>query len=173
MKQVTIAEGKQGNLQTAKAMSQIAHQFKGHPEVRALALSVLNSYGVKSHDYLSEAVALAKYVQQNVRYVRDTLGIEQLHSPVLMINDIKRGIAQGDCDDMSLLLATLLLSVGVQPYFRMVRYKSNFGPFNHIYVVVKEKNKNTGRSRVVMDCIVKDKGIGYEVPHKSGEEVPV
>lgn len=138
-----------------------------------MALSILHSAGVSSHDYLKEAEVLAKFVQQNVRYVRDTLGVEQLHSPLLLIDDIKKGCAQGDCDDMSLLLATLLLSIGVQPYFRMVRYKSYSGPFNHIYVVVHEKNRNSRRSRVVMDCIVKDKSIGYEVPHKSGEEVPV
>jgi len=64
----------------------------------------------------------------------------------------------------------LLLSVGCQPYFRTVRYQGNFGPYNHIYVVVYEGNYHSPKNRVVLDAILKDKPIGSELPHASGDE---
>lgn len=157
-------------------MRRVAHKRKGHPKVRRLALAVLENNNFKnSHNYLDEAKALGQFVQSRVRYVKDPVGIEQLHDPLTLIEQMERGVAVGDCDDMSLLLATMLLSIGHQPYFRTVRYKTKTGPYNHIYVVVYDRNL-TGNSnfknqmRLVLDPIVKDRAIGFEVPHVSGDE---
>jgi len=158
-------------------MKRVAHQRKGHPVVRRLSLAILENRfsGTKSHNYAQEAKAIAEFVQKNVRYVKDPLGIEYLQDPLMMIENLERGIATGDCDDMSLLIATLLLSIGHQPYFRTVRYRSRTGPYNHIYVVAYEGDIiNRGKKqRVVMDAIVKEKPIGFEVPHVSGDEYKV
>lgn len=169
--QMGLADGARGNYQTVEVMREIAHKMKGHPLVREMALFILRNAKIKSQNFVDEARAIGQFVQKNVRYVRDTAGIEQLHSPVLMIEQIRKGIAQGDCDDMSLLIATLLLSVGATPYFRIVRYKGSSGPFNHIYVVVEDKNFRGTKERLSIDAIIKDRAIGYEVPHKSGEEI--
>ena len=48
-----------------------------------------------------------------------------------------------------------------------------FGNYNHIYVVVYERNPYKEIQRVVLDCILKDKPIGTEVPHASGKEFEV
>jgi len=165
-----LSPGILGNIQTLKEMKKIANFRKGHPLVRKLALNILAYYNVPSQFFLSEAQAIGQYVQEKVRYVRDALGIEQVHDPVTMIDQIINGTAQGDCDDMALLLAALLLSVGHKPRFRTVRYRDLLGPYNHIYVVVYEKNRDGPRKRLVLDPIVKDKVIGFEVPHKSGRE---
>lgn len=173
VQQMGLADGPKGNYQTVEVMREVAHKMKGHPLVREMALFILRSSGIKSQNFIDEAKAIGKFVQKNVRYVRDTYGIEQLHSPVLMIEQIRKGIAQGDCDDMSLLIATLLLSVGASPYFRIVRYKDGSGPFNHIYVIVEDKNFRGSKQRLSIDAIIKDRSIGYEVPHKSGEDIRV
>lgn len=154
-------------------MKRVAHARKSHPLVRELALNILSHHNVPSHDYAKEALAIGKYVKHKVRYVRDIAGMEQLHDPLTMIDQIRRGTSQGDCDDMSLLVATLLLSIGHKPFFRIVRYKSNTGPFQHIYVVAYENDSGKERQRIVLDAILKKKAIGTEVNHVSGKEIRV
>lgn len=154
-------------------MIKVAHQRAGHPKIRKLTLNVLNYYNTKSHFFADEAKAIGEYVQKKVRYVKDATGIEQLHDPLTIVDQIERGIARADCDDMALLIATMLLSIGHRPKFRAVRYRGFSGPYNHIYVVDYAKNERHGPFRVVLDAIVKDQTIGYEVPHKSGDEYSI
>lgn len=168
--------GKKGNLNTVKKMQEIARARSGHPAIRELAKNICLYYKVPSMWYLDEAKAIGNYVQSNVRYLRDANGIEQLHDPVTLVDQIVRGVASADCDDMALLTATLLLSIGHSPYFRCVRYRSKKkrDPYNHIYVVLCEKNMGDQRPRrLSIDAIIKNKPIGYEVPHMSGDDFPV
>jgi len=168
-----IGDYENGNYQTVDVMRRVARQWAAEPVVRQLALKIIDEARIKSHNFNDEVVALARFVQQYVRYVRDPNGVEQLHSPGYMIRQISEGTAQGDCDDQALLLATLLLSIGAQPYFAIVRYRSDSGPFNHIYVVTYEKNWTGHKTRLALDTIIKDRSIGFEVPHRSIEEIPV
>lgn len=162
-----------GNLETVRVMSGLARSRSIHPKVRQLALKILNQSGVASHNFIDEAKALADFVQENVRYVRDPLGVEQLHDPLYMIDQIIAGTAQGDCDDQALLLASLLLAIGAQPFFAIVRYTQLSGAFNHIYTVVYDKNWNGTKKRLVLDTILKDRPVGFEVPYVSKREIAV
>lgn len=168
-----LSNSDRGNYETVELMRKKARELSSHPMVRALALKIIESRRLGSHNFLDEARAIAEFVQQEVRYVKDINNVEQLHDPIYMIERIKEGTAQGDCDDMSLLLATLLLSVGHQPYFAIVRYRTVSGPYNHIYVVTYDRNWGGPRQRLVMDTILKDRSIGKEVPHKSKMEIRV
>lgn len=168
-----IRNGLGGNMDTVSIMKNLARKRSKEPVVRDLALNILRSYGITSHQYLNECMAIGDYVKNNVRYLRDIDNVERLEDPLLMIQNLAKGTAAGDCDDMSLLIATLLLSIGAQPFFRVVRYQGKHGPYNHIYVVCYERNGKTKPKRVVLDAIVKDKPIGYEVPHTSGEDFKV
>ena len=154
-------------------MKQVARVRSGDPLLRKLALNILQEYQVQSHHFIDEALALGDYVKTKVRYVRDPENIEYLQDPVDMIKQMQNNTAQGDCDDMSLLVATLLLSVGHQPLFRAVRYDQPFGNYNHIYVVDYDKNPYGQQERIVLDCILKNKPIGSEVEHSNGEEYPI
>lgn len=166
--------GKKGNYQTVNAMKTVARKYSGHPLIRKLAVNILNHYDVKSHNHVDEAKAIGEYIQKNVRYVKDPNGIEYLTEPSLMIKEMQKGESRGDCDDMACLIATLLLSVGIQPYYAIVRYKGKTGGYNHIYVTVYETNyREKERTRVVLDAIVKDKRMGYEVPHDKKKEIKV
>lgn len=154
-------------------MKKIAREKSGDPTIRRLALNILHDYGVGSMQYIDEALAIGDYVKNKVRYVRDPDGIEYLQDPLDLVKHVQQGIAQGDCDDMALFAATLLLSVGHQPFFRAVRYYEPVGNYNHIYVIVYEKNMYGKKERVVLDCILKDKPIGFEIGHSTGEEFEV
>ncbi len=170
--ETSLAGGKAGNMQTLRMMKKVARERAGHPVVRKLALNILNYYGVQSHHYADEARAIGRWVQEKIRYVKDPNGIEQLHDPLTLIDQVQQGIARGDCDDMALLTAALLMSIGHSPKYRCVRYKTKFGHFNHIYVVDYTNNKQK-KERVVIDCIIKDKPIGFEIPHASGQEFSI
>lgn len=167
-----LSLGRAGNYETVKFMKRVAADRAGHPLVRSLATRIVQ--GLPSMAYLDEARAIGEWVWKNVRYVQDPAGIEQLKDPVLMIEETMRGEGHGDCDDMALLTATLLGAIGHYPNFRVVRYHSDFGPYNHIYVTDYQKNGISGeKKRIVLDCIVKVMPIGFEVPHRSGREIPV
>jgi len=155
-------------------MRRVAHARALDPNVRQKAVSILNAYNVKSNDYVNEAYAIGDWVKTHIPYVKDAANAEQLFDPVMLLDQERRGEARGDCDDMSMLIATLLLSIGHNPYFRAIRYSNNSGPYSHIYVVCYEKTANgIDEERVVLDAIIKDKPIGYEIPQQSGDEYQV
>lgn len=168
------ANGIAGNYETVEIMCRVAREKSCHPLVRELALRILDAANVKSQNYVDEAKAIGNYVKNKVRYVRDINGIETLHDPLTLIDQLKRGTAQGDCDDMSLLIATLLLSIGHQPFFRIVKYKKGLNGFQHIYVVAYENNwGDKNKKRIVLDAILKRSPIGTEVKHAEGKEIKV
>lgn len=150
-------------------MQGVALERSRNPLVRQFAIGILNQFGTRSQDYYSEAVAIGRYVQKNVAYVKDPTQLELLVDPVTLLEQVSRKQARGDCDDMSLLIATLLLSIGHEPYFRCVRYEGRIaGAFSHIYVV----DKFSDGSYVSLDAIVKGEPIGFEVPHSSQVDYP-
>ena len=172
--EIEIGDGLQGNLQTIDFMKKIARDRCGKPEIRRLVENILLHYKIPSNHYVQEALAIGDYVKSKVRYIRDPDGIEYLQDPLDLIKKIQDGTAQGDCDDMALLTATLLLSAGFDDVrFRAVRFYEPVGNFNHIYVVVYDKDPYQKNQRVTLDCILKTKPIGTELPHNSGEEYNV
>jgi hypothetical protein len=174
VKTTQVGNGIRGNMDTVEIMKRVARERSRHPLVRELALKILQVSQVPSQDYRTEALAIGDYVKRKVRYVRDIEGVETLHDPLTMIDQIRRGESQGDCDDMSLLIAALLLSIGHRPVFRIVKYTSKAPGFQHIYVVDYERNHNEkNKSRIVLDAILKRKPIGSEVPHVEGKEIAV
>jgi hypothetical protein len=169
-----LSDGVAGNIETLEIMRQVARDASRHPVVREFAKSILLKYKIKDQNYYDEAHAIGHYVKKNVRYVRDIKGVETLHDPLTMIDHIKREIAQGDCDDMALLTATLLLSIGHEPYFCLVKYHSNpNGSYQHIYTVVYEKNWRKPKQRLVLDCILKRSPLGTEVKALQKSEIKV
>lgn len=172
-KSFQLSYGKKGNVETIKMMQKVARERARHPKIRQFVLNILHQAGVPSHNHAEEARVIGEFVKDYVRYVKDPDGIELLTDPLTLIDQIERGVAQGDCDDMALLVATMLLVVGIQPHFRAVRYKTLRGHYNHIYVLVFERDYKTPTYRIVLDAILKEYPIGAEIPHASGDNFPV
>jgi hypothetical protein len=170
---INLGSGVAANMKVVKFMSEKSHEFAKDPIVRQCAIMIINMAGTHSHNHLDECLAIGEWVQRNVKYVKDTYNNELLQDPRLMIAHIQKGICRGDCNNMAFLTSCLLLSIGIGPYYRCVRYNSNSGPFNHIYVVCYENNLKQQQMRVVLDCIIKDQPIGHEEPHQSGQEIKV
>src|SRR4051812_3310310 len=106
----TLAGGREGILQTAFVMRDLVDQYKREPEIRALALQLVEA--IPQKDYRAEVERLFAYVRDEIRYVQDIYEIETLSTPVQTVM-----LGQGDCDDKATLLATLLETIGFKTAF--------------------------------------------------------
>jgi Transglutaminase-like superfamily len=64
-------------------------------------------------------------VRDQIRYTSDVVDTETLQPPALTLS---RGY--GDCDDQSMLLAALLMSIGIPAVFCAIA--THGGPFSHV-----------------------------------------
>ena len=105
--------------------------------VRQKAIDILLEQHVKPKDYLAEIKALFEWVQQHIRYTKDTFQVEVLHSAKRMLE-----LRAGDCDDMAILLGAMLEAIG-HPV-RLVLSGPNplrQDLFTHIYLEVFHKGR--------------------------------
>jgi transglutaminase-like putative cysteine protease len=113
---------------------------------------------VPEKQWTLEIQALFTWVKDHIRYLRDVEGIEYVQTPVRhIINIMKKGISYGDCDDSSLLMATLLLSAGYKARFVIIRQAGN-AHFSHIFSEAYDPSIGTW---VALDCTMKDKPYGW------------
>ncbi len=105
-------------------------RFKRDPQelahVRGVALDLVSS--VSPGDDLGEIFAVWHYVRDAVRYTRDIANVDTLQSPRATLR-----ILQGDCDDKSVLLASLLETVGFATRFAVSATVPRHS-YNHVYV---------------------------------------
>ena len=116
--------------QTVENMKMLAWEGQTSPLVRKFAIETLRR--VKPKDTMSEVGALFHACCREIHYLADPLGAEFLQHPEVTINT-----AAGDCDDMSILLASTLLmsemlSVGVPCRFKLVGFRHK--PVSHVFL---------------------------------------
>jgi len=80
-----------------------------------------------------EANALFQFVQKHIRYVRDPHLIEALQTPAATLQ-----LKSGDCDDKTILLASLLLSIGIPVKLIVGGFEK--GRYTHVWLRAKIKN---------------------------------
>ena len=116
--------------QTAEKMRDLAWEGQTSPKVRDFALNTLRR--VKPKDALSEVAALFYACCKEVHYVGDPIGAEFLQHP-----DVTIDTSAGDCDDMSILLASVLCtsqlqSVGYPCRFKIVGFNNE--QVSHVFL---------------------------------------
>ncbi|MES9901018.1 MAG: transglutaminase-like domain-containing protein [Sedimenticola sp.] len=127
-----IASGPEGVYQTLKIMKQLVRAGKKDIVVRSKALELTRNLNQK--DWLGEVKSLHRFVRDNIRYIKDIRDVETVAYP-----DITLQQGQGDCDDKSVLLASLLESIGHPTRFVAV----GFRPHNYSHVYLETKIGNT------------------------------
>ena len=127
-----IAGGAAGVLQTLKLMSAITKQAKKNIEIREKAAQLSNGFLQK--DWLSEIKKLHAFVRDEIRYIKDIRGVETIHTPEKILEQ-----RYGDCDDKSILLASLLESIGHPT--RFVAIGLSPGKYSHVYPETKIGDK--------------------------------
>lgn len=113
-------------------MRQLARTGSQSPTIRGLALELTSkgfgsAAGLPQKDFSGEARRLFEYVRDKIRYIKDIDGVETLHPAEWVLRQ-----AAGDCDDKSILLSALLLSIGHTPRFIAVAFEPD--QFSHVWV---------------------------------------
>lgn len=132
-----IPEGYDGTLKTVEHITRLIKQGAKNFHVRQTAIDILLRRAVSPKDYLGEIKALFEWVQRNVRYTKDTVRVEVLHSAHRMLE-----LRAGDCDDMAILLGAMLEAVG-HPVRLVLTGPDPLRPrlFSHIYLEVYHKGR--------------------------------
>lgn len=133
-----VPDGREGTIATLRIMRQLVRAGKTALPVRTQA--VMLTRGLAQKDYSGEARALFNFVQNSIRYVKDITDVETLHRP-----DEVLSLGCGDCDDKSILLASLLESIGHPTRFIAI------GPDNENFVHVFVETK-IGSNWISMDA---------------------
>ncbi|MEO8339240.1 MAG: transglutaminase-like domain-containing protein [Nitrospirota bacterium] len=132
-----ISKGALGTQKTVEHVQALIRAGAKDFYVRQKAIDILLEQHVTPKDYLSEIKSLFEWVQQHIRYTKDTFGVEVLHSAKRMLE-----LRAGDCDDMTILLGAMLEAIG-HPV-RLVIIGSNplrHDLFTHIYLDVFHKSR--------------------------------
>ncbi len=110
----------------------------------------------KYSDDISKIKALFRYIIRKMTYKSDPPDAELVMSPKHTLLGTKN---YGDCDDLSVALACLLLAAGYKCAYKTVAWKPGAGDnFSHVYVVVEYEN-----GLVPLDPTMKEIGFGNEV----------
>lgn len=123
-----ISDGSRGILETLKLMRGLVNRGKNDLGIRTLVTSIVR--GLPPKDYSAEAAKVHAWVRDNIRYVRDINGTETLHDAAQVIK-----FGQGDCDDKSVLVASMLESIGHPTRFVAMGFGGS--AFSHVYVETK------------------------------------
>ena len=125
-----IPKGHRGTRRTVEHIKAMIQAGAKDFYVRQKAIDILLERGVPPKDYLGEIKALFEWVQHNVRYTKDPFRVEVLHSPRRMLE-----LRAGDCDDMTILLGSMLEAIG-HPVRLVLVGPDPLRPrlFSHIYL---------------------------------------
>lgn len=123
-----IPDGPDGTRQTLAIMRRIVKRYRTDPGIISLAHDIVREVPGKA--YSAEAAAIQTWVRNNIRYTQDVYDVETLYTPdVLLVNRM------GDCDDQSVLVATLLNAIGHEARFIAVSFAPDV--FSHVLTETK------------------------------------
>lgn len=163
VERIKLPAGEAGTDKTVSVMAQAAmSRFgAGSMRIRELALQIVNDADIPEKDQLAEVEAVHVWTQNRLRYVRDPLWYEMVTYPETLAFDV----ADGDCDDHSVLEAALLGALGIPTRFVVFAFGGS-PTWQHVALQAMIRDKRTKQPVwISLDPIVKDKPIGFEVKH--------
>ncbi len=143
---------------TVYKMMDVIKQSSKNLRVRNKAAEIVA--GVRTKDQWAEVDAIYWWVKNNTRYLKDPHGTELIISPVTALDQISAGIKfSGDCDDLAILVLSLLKSIGYPVALRIAAYKKGEA-FQHVYGVV-----NIYDECIPVEPISLTSMLGWEAPN--------
>ena len=125
----TLLPGAWGARQTLAEMVRLTVEAIQSQIPRSIALKLIGSGSVRNP---SVFVNILKYWVLNFVTIVDEFE-EVLISPLVMISEVEtNGQTSGDCDDVSMLSAAILASIGAQTRFQ-ARFQQPDGSFAHVF----------------------------------------
>lgn len=113
-------------------MAEISRKYRSAPLIRELALDIVAP--IPEKNWRSEVGAILSFCQTYVRYTKDVYGVETLQTPIQTLR-----LRQGDCDDKSMLCASLLMAIGHPVRFVAVGFDPS--SFAHVFPQTKVGEK--------------------------------
>lgn len=147
---VQLPEGPGAVRETLKIMRQLVRMNKRDPAVRHMAATIIS--GLPSKAWRSEIDTVFYWVQHNIHFIFDTTDMEVLQTPQETLRTMI-----GDCDDISLLLATLLESIGHPTGFVALGKTAN--SLEHVITITMD-----GARWLPLDASVSDMPSGWFPP---------
>lgn len=126
-----LPDGLSGAIDTLRVMRQFARDSLREPaqRIRETALGIVGSEG-----YVGQVRAIQQWIQDNIRYILDPIddtgGVELVQTPQKTLD-----YYAGDCDDQSVLAASLLSSIGHPARFIAVGF--NGAGLSHVLTQTK------------------------------------
>lgn len=115
-------------MQTLRVMRAMTLNGRKHPIVRLTAQQLVADLPAK--DAGAEIRRVHAFVRDEIRYVRDIRNVETVHAPEVTLE-----LGSGDCDDKSVLAASLLEAIGHRTRFMAVGFAP--GQLSHVLPEVK------------------------------------
>lgn len=152
-----LKSGDAGVAQTIKLMREYVLQYANNPQIKQLVAKLSDKSKVCTAKFKT-IKNIFLYITTNLSYTSDPDGVELVKSAKHTILGNKK---YGDCDDLSVALATLLAAAGYKVWFRTIAWKKDAGDnFSHVYVVVELP---CGEYVMPCDPSMSTKGFGNEV----------
>lgn len=127
-----IAEGEAGARQTLRLMADLIRQALRDPVVLERAAAVVARVPGRSAERQYQAIR--QFLVYHLKYLYDPDTMELLREPRYLLDRIAAtGRAEGDCDDVAVLGATLGLAVGRPARLVAVGFQGPEGPYSHVY----------------------------------------
>lgn len=123
-----LLSGQAGTVQTIKLMRQLVDAALRDPSIIRLATDIVRH--IPAFDDLSEVRGAYDWVKSNIRFTKDPVNKEKLYPPAELLK-----IRAGDCDDISMMLGTLVMALGYPA--RLITVSANSSSpdqFSHVYV---------------------------------------
>lgn len=126
---VRVRAGKPGTLTVANIIAKLIAAGAKDFRVRQKAIAIFREQAIPAKDRWGEVCALFDWVRRHVRYTRDIYRVELLHTARRMLE-----LQAGDCDDMTILLGSMLKSTGHPVRIALVGFRRNRPHlYSHIY----------------------------------------
>ena len=150
---------------TLQAMRKIINESAKNYSVIKFARQIVQNVPAKNQK--AEISTIYDFIRNKTRYIRDPLGTEHIQTPLVAIDKIIHGeIFQGDCDDMTVLVLSLLKSIGYP--VKLISAGYNGKNLSHVYGAVGV-TPGTGSKWVIVEPIKLGVPIGWEAPNKTSK----
>src|SRR5271170_7121870 len=121
-----LPSGHSGTAITLRQMRQLARAGAKDAGVIQVASNLVRN--LPQYDRVGEIIALHAFVRDAIRYTSDPLDTELLRTPRAILE-----MGVGDCDDKSILLASLLRCIGHPSRYVAIEMEGLKG-YSHVYV---------------------------------------
>ena len=149
---------------TLAAMKRIIVDSAKNYDVIQYARDIVQYQPAKNQ--IAEITAIYDFIRDKTRYVRDPAGTEHIQTPPVAIDKIKHGeIFQGDCDDMTVFVLSLLKSIGYPVMLISAGYRPD-KQLSHVYGAVQVTDFK-GTRWMIVEPIKLGVPIGWEAPNKT------